>query len=62
MWPFRSIKFQRQIRKFIKWCNSNRTFDSLAVLVLAEEWKEGLQSHEGRIQLNVQKDSNGIEK
>ncbi|KAK2526256.1 hypothetical protein Q9966_010848 [Columba livia] len=34
---------------------------SQAVLVLAEEWKEGLQSHEGRIQLNVQKDSNGIE-
>lgn len=34
------------MKRFEKWCGLNRAFDSLAVLVLAEEGKKGLQQHE----------------
>lgn len=30
------------MKRFEKWCGLNRAFDSLAVLVLAEEGKKGL--------------------
>lgn len=36
------------MRKFKKWYSSNRVFEFLAMLILVEEWKEGLQQCEGR--------------
>lgn len=36
------------MRKFKKWYSSNGDFEILAVLILAEEWRESLQQHEGK--------------
>lgn len=36
------------MRKFKKWYSSNRVSEFLAMLILVEEWKEGLQQREGR--------------